>query len=113
MVEPSVAVVERNAAVERLTDVHFGSGEAEAARLRMDLNSAAVPLHDVVVADDALVSKAADALDIFRSGAPGFGAVAGGASEAAVVVGDKAGQDAVGRMLIASFGQAEFAGQAV
>ena len=35
MLEPGVAVVERDAAVERLMDLNFRSSEAEAARLRV------------------------------------------------------------------------------
>ena len=37
MFKPGVAVVERNAAIEGVTDLYFGSGEAEAARLRVNL----------------------------------------------------------------------------
>src|ERR1700683_2806980 len=65
MLEPRVAVVVRDAAVESLIDPHFGSGETVATRLRVDLKAAAVPLHDVVVADDPFMGEAADALDIF------------------------------------------------
>ena len=39
--------------------------------------------------------------------------MAGSASEAAVVVGDEAGQDAIGRVDVASSRQTEFAGEAV
>jgi hypothetical protein len=42
MMEPSVAMVERDAAVESLIDLHFGSGETVATRLRVDLEAAAV-----------------------------------------------------------------------
>ena len=38
----------------------------DAARLGWDLEAAAVPLHDVVVADDAFVDKAADAVQVAR-----------------------------------------------
>jgi hypothetical protein len=89
MMEPSVAVVERDAAVESLIDLHFGSSETVATRLRVDLEAAAVPLHNVVVADDAFVGEAADALEIFRSRAPGLGGGAGSAGEAAVGVGEE------------------------
>ena len=104
MFETGVAVVERDPAIESLMELHFGSGKAEAAGLRRDLEAAAVPLHDVVVADDAFVSEAADAIEIFRSRAPGFSASRGSASEAAVVVGDEAAQDQVGGVQIASAG---------
>jgi len=36
-------------------DLDFGSGETEAARLWMDLQSPAVPLHNIIVADDAFM----------------------------------------------------------
>ena len=71
------------------------------------------PLHDVVVADDALVSEAADAIEIFRSRAPGLFCLAGRAGEAAVVVGDEAAQDQVGGIQVASVGQTKFAGEAI
>ncbi len=57
--EAGVAVVERQPPIESLVDVHFGAGEAEAARLLGDLEAAACPLHDVVVADGAFVMSAA------------------------------------------------------
>jgi hypothetical protein len=43
MLEPSITVVERDAAVQSLIDLHFGSGETVAARLRVDLQALAVP----------------------------------------------------------------------
>src|SRR5665213_1855061 len=113
MLEPSVAVVERDAAVERLIDLYFGTGEAEAARLGMNLQSLAVPWHDVVVANDAFMGEAADAFQVFRRGAPGFFGIAGSTSEAAVVVGDETGEDAVGRIRIAGMSEAKFAGKTI
>jgi PAS domain S-box-containing protein len=94
-------------------DLDCGSGETEAAGLGMNLQPAAVPLHNVIVADDAFMGEATDAFEVFRSRAPGVGCVAGSASEAAVVVGDEASQDAVGRVQIVGLGQAEFAGEAI
>src|SRR5258708_24754156 len=69
--EAGFAVVERDASVESLVDVHFGTSEAEATCLLGNLEAAALPLHDVVVADGAFVQEAADAFETFRSGAPG------------------------------------------
>ena len=54
--EASFAIVERHSPIKGLVDLHFGAGEAEAA---------AIPLHDVVAADDAFVHEAADALECF------------------------------------------------
>ena len=53
VLQAGVAVVKRDAAVERLIDMDFGSGEAEALALLGDLEALTVPLHDVVVADHA------------------------------------------------------------
>ena len=113
MIEPGIAIVERDTAIESLMDLDFGSGEAEAAGLGMNLQPAAVPLHNVIVADDAFMGEATDAFEILRSRAPGLRCVAGSASEAAVVVGDKTSQDAVGRVQIVGLGQAEFTGEAI
>src|SRR5260370_42575901 len=65
-----LAVVERDAPIKSLIDLHFGSGEAEAASLLGDLEAAALPLHDVVVTDDAFMHEAADTVEIIRSRAP-------------------------------------------
>jgi len=113
MIEPGVAIVERDTAIESLMDLDFGSGEAEAAGLGMNLQPAAAPLHNVIVADDAFMGEATDAFEVSRSRAPGLRCVAGSVSEAAVVVGDEASQDAVGRLQIVGLDQAEFAGEAI
>ena len=57
------------------------------------MEAAAIPLHNVVVADRALVMKAEDAVQILGSGTPGLFGVAGRASEATVVVGKEIAQD--------------------
>ena len=51
VLQAGVAVVERDAPIESLIEVDFGSGKAEAAGLLGDLEALAFPLHDVVVAD--------------------------------------------------------------
>jgi len=79
----------------------------------MNLQPLAVPLHDIVVADDAFVREAADAFEILRGRAPGFFGMAGRASEAAIVIGDKLAQDGIGPLQIAGLGEAEFTGEAV
>ena len=89
-------MVERNAPVESLVDVDFGTSEAEASRLLGDLEAAALPLHDVVVADGAFVHEAADAFEAFRSRTPGGGDFARLPCEAAVVVGEEFAQDHIG-----------------
>ncbi len=95
MLQAGVAVIERDAPVESLIDVDFGSGKAEALALLGDLKALAVPLHDVVVADHALVDEAADAVEIFRSRTPGGLQVARSAGEAAIVVGHEHAQHGV------------------
>src|SRR5271168_2630969 len=88
--ELGVAVVDSHFSFERFIELHFGAGEAEAFGLGRDLEAAAVPLHDIVVADRAFVNEAADAVQIWGSGAPGFFGFARGAAEATVVVGKEA-----------------------
>lgn len=59
------------------------------------------------------MGEAADAFQVFRRGAPGFFGIAGSTSEAAVVVGDETGEDAVGRIRIAGMSEAKFAGETI
>src|SRR5260370_11487281 len=92
MFQAGVAIVERDAPVEGLVDLHFGTGEAEAARLLGDLEATAFPLHDVVVADHALVHQAADTVEAFRSGTPRGFPFARLPSETAGVCGDAPGE---------------------
>jgi hypothetical protein len=70
VLQAGVTVVERNASVERLIDVDFRSGKAEASALLGDLEALAVPLHDVVIADHALMNEAADAVQVVGSRPP-------------------------------------------
>src|SRR5580704_4458474 len=111
--EFSISVVDRNLSFQRFHELDFGPGEAEALRLGRDLETASVPLHDVVVADAALVMKAADAVEIFRSGPPSLFCFARRASEAAVVIGQEAAQDLVGGVQIDGTGQTQFAGEPI
>jgi hypothetical protein len=108
-----VAVVERDASIESLVEIDFSASEAEAAALGRNLEAAAVPLYDVVVADHARMDEAADAVQIRRSGTPGGYGGAGTAGEAAIVVGDKTEQDRVGRVQIGSLRQTELTDQAI
>src|SRR5258708_4793671 len=94
--QASLAIVERDPAIKSLVQLDFCAREGEAAVLGRDLEAAALPLHDVVVADDAFVPERADALELIRSGAPGFGGVAWGPREAAVVVGGEEPHHSVG-----------------
>ena len=60
--QTGVAIVESDPAVECVMELHFGSGKTVSSRLRMDLQAVAVPLDDVVIADDAIVGEATDPL---------------------------------------------------
>ena len=113
VLQAGVAIVKRDAPVERLVEMDFGSGKAEALALLGDLKALAVPLHDVVVADHALVDEAADAVEIFRSRTPGGLQVARSAGEAAIVVGHEHAQHGVGGVQIGSLRQSEFAAQPI
>ena len=68
MLQAGVAVEQRHATVESLIQLDGGSREAEAPVLRRDLQAAALPLHDVVIADHALMAEGADAREILGSG---------------------------------------------
>lgn len=113
VLQPGIAIVKRDAAVERQLDLHLGSREAVAARLRMNLQSPTVPLHHVVVADDAFVGEAADAVEMFGSRAPSRFRLPGPEREAAIVVGDEAAQHGVGRIDVAGLRQAQLTGEAI
>lgn len=96
-----------------MVEVHLGPGEAETAALRRDLETKAVPLHDVIVADHAGVNEAADTVQVRGGRAPGCGGLPRTTGEAAIVVGDKAGEHGIGGVQIAGLGQTEFAAEAV
>src|SRR5271165_7167498 len=113
VLQANVAVVERDAPVESLIEMDFGSGKAEALTLLRALETVALPLHDVVVADHALMDKAADAVQVLGRGAPCGLQGAGSAGEAAVVVGEEPAQHGVGGVQIASLSEAQFAAQTI
>src|SRR2546428_4676771 len=85
--EAGLAVVERDPPVESLIELDLGSGEAEAPCLGRDLQAAALPLYDVVVADDAFVPERTDAVQIVGRETPGCGGGARSARGATGVIG--------------------------
>src|SRR5260370_42237383 len=93
--------------------MHFGSGEAETACLLGYLEAAALPLHDIVVADDAFVHEAADAVEIFRSGAPCRLAIARRPGEAAGGGGDEFAPHGGGGVEVVGLGEPRFPGGAL
>ena len=111
--EFSICVIDRNLSCERFNELHFGPGEAEALRLGRDLEAASAPLHDVVVANAALVKKAADVIEIFGSWPPSLFGIARRTAETSVVVGKKTAQDLVGGVQIVGTGQTQLAGEAI
>src|SRR5260370_7583525 len=90
MFQAGVAIVERDGTIEGLIDVDFGASEAEPACLLGNLEASALPLHDVVVTNHALVHQAADTIEDLRSSTPRGFFFARLPSETAVVVGDGA-----------------------
>src|SRR5712692_2791422 len=105
MMKLAVSVVDLDASSKGFAELHLGTGEAETFWLGRDLETAAVPLHDVVIADDALVDEAADAAEICGGRAPSRFRFTGRAQEAA--------QDIVGGDQIGGADEAEFTGKAV
>src|ERR1035441_7204783 len=94
-------------------ELHLGTSEAEALGLGRDLEAASVPLHDVVVADRALVMEAADGIEVFGSRTPSFFGFARRTTEAAVVVGQEVAKDLVGGVQIVRASQTQLAGEAI
>src|SRR5260370_1666880 len=92
MMKLAFSVVDLDASSKGFAELHLGTGEAEAFWLGRDLETAAVPLHDVVIAYDALVDEAADAAEIFGGRAPSLFRFSGSAAEAAVVDGEEEGR---------------------
>src|ERR1700686_5295748 len=113
MVELVIAVIDGDLSFERFHELNSGPSKAEAVRLGRDLEAASVPLHDIVVADAALVMKAADALKVFRSGTPSLFRISRVATEAAVVVGQESSKDRVRASKIFCPVQPKFAGEAI
>src|SRR5260370_24718337 len=70
MMKLAVSVVDLDASSKGFAELHLGTGEAETFWLGRELETAAVPLHDAVIADDALRELAADVAQIFRALAP-------------------------------------------
>ena len=72
MLEVVLAMVDGDVSFKRFVDSYVCSGEAEALCLGRDVEAAAVPLHDIVVADRAFVMKTADAIQFGGGGTPGL-----------------------------------------
>ena len=113
VVESCICVIDRDLSFQRFVELHLCASEAEALRLGRDLETASVPLHNVVVADRAFMMEAADVVEVLGSGTPGFFGFTRRATEAAIVVGQKAAQDLVGGVQIVGTSQTQFAGEAI
>src|SRR5258708_2317717 len=70
VLQSGVAVIKRDATIESGIEEAFGCGKAEAGGLLGDREAWALPLHDVVVADDTFMNEANDAIQILRSRTP-------------------------------------------
>src|SRR5882762_2666561 len=113
MFQAGVAVVERDATVESLVDLHFGTCEAEPACLLGNLEASAFPLHDVVVTNHALVHQAANTVEALRGGTPRGCPFARLPSKTAVVVGDELAQHGIGGVQVQGSGQTQFTAEAI
>jgi hypothetical protein len=113
VVKSGFSVVDGNFSIECFAKLDFDPGEAETFWLRWNLEAAAVPLYNVVVADRAFVKKAADAIQVPGSGTPGFFGLTRGAAEAPVVVGQEMAEDLVGRLEIGGTSQSQFTGETI
>ena len=65
-------------------------------------------MHDIVIADDALMDEAADATEIFGGRTPSFFRFSRSATEATIVIGQETAQDLAGGGQIGSAREAEF-----
>ena len=70
-------------------------------------------MHNVVIADDALVDETADAAEVFGGRTPSVFHFSRSAAEATVVVGQETAQDFVGGDHIGGTREAEFTGKAI
>src|SRR5208282_4832781 len=113
MIQPGIAVVERDPPIESLIEMDLGPRETEAPVLGRDLEASPLPFHHVVVTDHAFVPEGANAREVCGSGTPGNRRFARAPREAAVVVGDKTTQDTVGGVQIVGPGQTQLAFQTV
>src|SRR5258707_7746182 len=113
VLQSGVAVIKRDATIESVIEEDFGSGKAEAAGLLGDLEALALPLHDVVVADDTFMNEANDAIQILRSRTPSGRSRTRRPGEAAVVVGEEGTQNGIGGIQINGASQAQFAAEAI
>src|SRR2546429_9938341 len=82
MMKLAVSVVDLDASSKGFAELHLGTGEAETFWLGRDLETAAVPMHDGVIADDALGDEAEDAGEIFWGRGPSPFRFSGRAAEA-------------------------------
>src|SRR5260370_34508438 len=80
MMKLAFSVVDLDASSKGFAELHLGTGEAEAFWLGRDLETAAGPLHDGVIAEGAPVGEAADAGGIFGGRAPSLFRFSGSAA---------------------------------
>src|SRR6266566_6735810 len=105
--------VDRDVPFLSLVELSLGSAKTERLPLTGQVETASLPLHDVVAADDPRIPKAADAIQIAPSMSPARFRLAGHTREAAVVVSARAHQLAAAGVEIAGAPQPKFAAQAI
>src|ERR1039457_1865500 len=113
VLQTGFAVKQGDASVKGLIVLIFGSGKADVLSLLRRLEALALPLHDVIVTDHALMNKAAYPVQVFGRGTPCGLHFAGSASEAAVVVGEEQAQHRLGGVQIARLSESQLAAQTI
>src|SRR5260221_11065662 len=113
MLQAGVAIVERDAPIEGLIDLYFGASEAEPACLLGNLEASALPLHDVVVTNHALVHQAANTVEALRGGTPRGCPFARLPSKTAVVGGGGISQAGIGGGQVQGVGEKRVTAEAV
>lgn len=111
--EAVAAIVDGQRTVETRLDVDADAGIAAAVGAGGELQEAAVEREGVVVADGALVLKAADTIEIRWGGLPGGLGILGRLREAGVVAWQIALEEALGLVEGAGLGEAQFGDEAI
>jgi hypothetical protein len=94
-------------------ELSLGSGKTERLPMTGQVETASLPLHDVVAADDPRLLEGPAAVQIAASMSPASFRLAGHTCEAAVLVSARAHQLAAAGVEIAGAPQPKFAAQAI
>ena len=105
--------VDRDVPFLSLVELSLGSGKTERLPMTGQVETASLPLHDVVAADDPRLLEGPAAVQIAASMSPASFRLAGHTREPVVVVSASAHQVAAGSIEIAGAPQPKFAAQAI